>query len=86
MVEFSALTEQRYRQLLEGTPLDRRAAVEEIWADLKRTRGLLKAIRDAHYLAHDWKINEGSGELDDEEYTRQLASFRERGIACKGSR
>ena len=86
MVEFAGMTEQRYEQLLEGTELDRRAAVNEIWADLKRVRGVLNAIRVAHYLPLDWMIREGSGELNDEEYERQVFLFRERGIACKGSR
>lgn len=86
MVEFAGMTEQRYEQLLESSPLERRGASEEIWADLKRVRGVLYAIRRAHYLPLDWLIGEGNPELNDEEYADQVFHLRERGIACVGTR
>jgi len=86
MVEFAGITEERYAQLLEGSPLDRRAACEEIFADLKRVRGVLNEIRKAHYLPLDWPIPEDSPELTDEEFDNRVFHLRERGIGCRGTR
>jgi hypothetical protein len=84
MVEFAGMTEERYEQLLESSPLERRGASEEIWADLKRVRGVLTEIRRAHYLPLDWPIKEDNPEITDEEYTNRVFHYRERGIACVG--
>ncbi len=82
-VGFAGITEERYADLLEGSVLDRRAASEEIFADLKRVRGV---IRNAHHLLLDWPVEENSLELSDEEYEDLVFHLRERGIGCRGTR
>jgi len=86
MVELAGITEERYEELLASSPLERREASDEIWADLKRVRGVLTEIRGAHYLAMDWMIRESGGELNDAEFENRVFHLRERGIACVGTR
>lgn len=85
-VASAGMTEERYNQLLDSSPLERREATEEIFADLRRVRGVLYEIRRAHYLPLDWSITEDSPELTDSEYANRVFHLRERGIACRGTR